>query len=167
MNRGKLLAKEGQVCRLCCFGCWMKLGWRSSRFIESQLGARRDDDQRDLRHLSHAQMQRSLAGLPSEYGPNNGLQSLESMGPSRRLGAHPGGVDRARLDCRDCPNRQQLRQGSPLCGRRKGARAEAIDISRGGRTTNTHALVDVLGRPVSIALIPGSTSDIKGADTRG
>ena len=45
-----------------------------------------------------------------------------------------------------------------------GPRSNAIGISRGGRTTKIHALVDVLGRPLRLALTPGNTSDIKGAD---
>lgn len=49
-------------------------------------------------------------------------------------------------------------------GRKRGDRANAIGISRGGRTTKIHALVDVLGRPLRLALTPGNTSDIKGAD---
>ena len=62
-------------------------------------------------------------------------------------------------------DRQQLRQGAPVFRRRKrGARVQAIGISRGGRTTKIHALVDVLGRPLRLALTPGNTSDIKGAD---
>ena len=44
------------------------------------------------------------------------------------------------------------------------ARANAIGISRGGRTTKIHALVDVLGRPLRLVLTPGNTSDVKGAD---
>lgn len=48
--------------------------------------------------------------------------------------------------------------------RKRGARAQAIGISRGGRTTKIHALVDVLGRPLRLALTPGNTSDIRGAD---
>jgi transposase len=46
----------------------------------------------------------------------------------------------------------------------RGARANANSISRGGRTTKIHALVDVLGRPLRLVLTPGNTSDIKGAD---
>jgi transposase len=46
----------------------------------------------------------------------------------------------------------------------KGARTNAIGISRGGRTTKIHALVDVLGRPLRLVLTPGNTSHVKGAD---
>ncbi|OQW39404.1 MAG: transposase [Proteobacteria bacterium SG_bin5] len=37
-------------------------------------------------------------------------------------------------------------------------------MSRGGRTTKVHALVDVIGRPLRLVLTPGNTSDIRGAD---
>jgi len=46
----------------------------------------------------------------------------------------------------------------------RGARANAIGISRGGRTTKIHALVYVLGRPPRLVLTPGNASDVKGAD---
>ena len=46
----------------------------------------------------------------------------------------------------------------------KAARANAIGISCGGRTTNIHALVDSLGRPLRLILAPGNTSDVEGAD---
>ena len=70
-----------------------------------------------------------------------------------------------RLDRRDGADRQQLLQSAPVFRRRKkGARAQAIGISRGGRTTKIHALVDLLGRPLRLILTPGNTSDIEGAD---
>ena len=49
-------------------------------------------------------------------------------------------------------------------GWKRGARANAIGISRGGRTPKIHALVDALGRPLPLALRPGNTSDIKGVE---
>src|SRR5690606_2682664 len=81
------------------------------------------------------------------------------------MGTHSCGSDRTGLDCRDRPDRQQLYQGPSLCrwGKR-GARANAIGISRGGRTTKVHALVDVIGRPLCLVLTPGNASDMKGAD---
>ena len=47
---------------------------------------------------------------------------------------------------------------------KRGRRANAIGISRGGRTTKIHTLVDVLGRPLRLVLTPGNTSAVKGAD---
>jgi len=90
---------------------------------------------------------------------------MESVEPPGHLDAHPDGADGGRLDRGNGPNRQQLHQGPPLCWwRKRGARANAIGISRGGGTTKIHALVDVLGRPLRLVLTPGNTSDVKGAD---
>jgi transposase len=46
----------------------------------------------------------------------------------------------------------------------KVARANAISVSRGGRTTKINALVNIFGRPLRLALTPGNTSDVKSAD---
>jgi transposase len=120
----------------------------------------------DLGHHPHAEMRRALAGLPSRVWPaDDRLQPLEPLEPQGHLVAHPGGADRARLDRRDRPDRQQLHQGPSLRRwRKRGARINAIGVSRGGRTTKVHALVDVLGRPLRLILTPGNTSDVKGAD---
>lgn len=45
-----------------------------------------------------------------------------------------------------------------------GGRAQAIGVSRGGRTTKIHALVDVLGRPLRLVLMLGNVSDARAAD---
>jgi transposase len=42
----------------------------------------------------------------------------------------------------------------------KGARAQVIGSSRGGQTTEIHALSDVLGRPNVLPLTPGNASDV-------
>jgi len=87
------------------------------------------------------------------------------MEPARGLGPDPRGPDGRGLDCGDGPDRQQLHQGPSLCRRGKGgAKANAIGVSRGGRTTKIHALVDILGRPLRLILTPGNTSDVKAAD---
>jgi transposase len=39
----------------------------------------------------------------------------------------------------------------------RGAKAQAIGVSRGGRTTKIHAVCDLLGQPLAL----GNTSDIK------
>ena len=55
-------------------------------------------------------------------------------------------------------------ESSPLRWRRKrGAAAQAIGISRGGRNTKVHALSDAQCRPVALYLTQGQTADIKGA----
>ena len=54
------------------------------------------------------------------------------------------------------------RQGSPLGGgRKRGAQAQAIGRSRGGRTTKIHAIVDARGRPIAIEATPGHLGDVR------
>jgi len=63
------------------------------------------------------------------------------------------------------PARQHIDEGSPLWRRRKrGARAQAIGISRGGRTTKVHVLSDGLGRPIAFALTGGQAADCRAAE---
>lgn len=60
----------------------------------------------------------------------------------------------------------QLREGTSVRSRRKrGAKAQAIGISRGGQTTKIHALSDTLGRPVALHVTAGNVSDITMAET--
>jgi len=108
----------------------------------------------------------SLGRLPARVRSfNDGPQWLESLEPPGHLDTHPRGADREGLDRGNRPDRQQLHKGPPLCWwRKRGARANAIGISRGGRTTKIHALVDVLGRPLRLVPTAGNTSDVKGAD---
>ena len=48
-------------------------------------------------------------------------------------------------------------------GRKRGAEAQAIGCSRGGRTTKIHAIVDALGRPIAIDVTPGHRGDVRAA----
>jgi transposase len=60
----------------------------------------------------------------------------------------------------------QLREGASVRPRRKrGAKAQAIGISRGGQTTKFHALTDTPGRPVALHVTAGNVSDITMAET--
>jgi transposase len=43
----------------------------------------------------------------------------------------------------------------------KGAEAQAIGRSRGGRTTKIHAIVDARGRPIAIEVTPGHLGDVR------
>ena len=71
--------------------------------------------------------------------------------PASRTGGRAG---------RCAPGRQHHRQGAPLGGRRKrGAQAQAIGRSRGGRTTKIHAVVDGRGRPFTFTLSAGQRGD--------
>jgi transposase len=61
--------------------------------------------------------------------------------------------------------RLNLREGASLRARRqRGAKAQAIGVSRGGQTSKIHAVCDLLGRPVALALTAGHVSDIRAAD---
>src|SRR5215210_8498602 len=86
------------------------------------------------------------------------------MVPARLLAGYAGGAFGGRLGYGDRRSGLNLRQGAPLCPRRqRGAKAQAIGISRGGQTTKVHVITDVLGRPAVIHLTPGNASDVKAA----
>lgn len=69
------------------------------------------------------------------------------------------------MDCGGWRFGQHLRQSAPLGSRRqRGAKAQAIGVSRGGRTTKIHVLTDVIGRPALIEITPGNTSDVTVAE---
>ena len=55
-------------------------------------------------------------------------------------------------------------QGASLGrGRKRGAEAQAIGRSRGGRTTKIHAVCDALGRAIAIEVTPGQLGDVRAA----
>lgn len=61
-------------------------------------------------------------------------------------------------------HRQYGRKGASLCrGRKRGAEAQAIGRSRGGRTTKVHAIVDADGRIIAFELTGGNRHDIRPA----
>ena len=61
-------------------------------------------------------------------------------------------------------DRQYLDQGTALGGRwKRGAKAQAIGRSRGGRTTKIHAVADNQGRLFRFSLTPGNVADITAA----
>ena len=58
-------------------------------------------------------------------------------------------------------DRLHQHQGTPLGGRRKrGAFAQGLGISRGGRTSKVHGLTDEEGRPRVLLISPGHTNDM-------
>ena len=63
------------------------------------------------------------------------------------------------------PARQHAREGASLCrGWKGGLQAQAIGISRGGRTTKIHALTDRSGRPLRFLLTVGQAADCRAAE---
>jgi transposase len=106
-----------------------------------------------------------VAGLSARLRPlHDGLQPLQPLVAAADLATAARGADGGRRDRQDGRDRQQLRQGAPLGRRRKrGAKAQAIGVSRGGRTTKIHLATDSLGRPIALHLTPGNTADIRAA----
>jgi transposase len=88
------------------------------------------------------------------------VQSLQSLERARNLAANfrdgggiAGAPRRGRAGQHPC-------QSAPLRWRRKrGASEQAIGITKGGRNSKLHALVDKLCRPWVIILTPGNVAD--------
>ncbi len=95
--------------------------------------------------------------------PNDDLQPLSSMVGPAGLAPHSGGPCRdgwKRIPC----DRQHHRQSSSLRRRRKrGADAQAIGRSRGGRNTKIHAVVDAKDRPLAFEITPDQLGDVRAA----
>ena len=90
---------------------------------------------------------------------HDSVQSLQPLVPTRHLEAdfrHPG-IEIARQSVSD----RQHDCESPSCGQRgkRGEQNQAIGISRGGRTTKIHALVDSKGRPLNFTVTGGQVHD--------
>ena len=90
---------------------------------------------------------------------HDGVQSLQPLVPTRHLEAdfrHPG-IEIARQSVSD----RQHDCESPSCGQRgkRGEQNQAIGISRGGRTTKIHAIVDSKGRPLNFTVTGGQVHD--------
>jgi transposase len=105
-----------------------------------------------------------LAGLSGHLWPQHDrLQSVQSLERSRPLA---GDLCRAGHDDaeRRALDRQHIDQGAAGGRRRKrGAKAQAIGRSRGGRTTKIHAIADSQGRLFRFLLTPGNVADITAA----
>jgi transposase len=86
------------------------------------------------------------------------------MVPSRLLDQAPGRARQKRRGDHEHRDRLDLYQGAALgLWRKRGAQAQAIGLSRGGKTTKIHALTDVVGRPFRLILTPGNVADVKAA----
>jgi transposase len=101
---------------------------------------------------------------PPEYGPYttvyNRLQSLER---ARNLSADLRDGGRIAGAARASGAGQHACQSAPLRWRRqRGAAEQAIGVTRGGRNTKIHALVDRFCRPWVIILTPGNVGRLHG-----
>jgi transposase len=108
-----------------------------------------------------------LVRLPGRLrAADDSLQPLQPMVPTAVLDRAAGRLGGQRRSDEDHRGRFHLHQSPTLCVRRKrGAKTQAIGLSRGGQTTKIHALTDTIGRPFALTLTPGNVSDITVAPT--
>src|ERR1039457_4545723 len=118
---------------------------------------RSQDYEFDILRAAH---RNAVAGSAGTLRPlHDGVQSLQPLVSPRHLEAYlrPTGVEIARQSVSD---RQHHCESSPRGERRKrGEKNQAIGISRGGRTTKIHAIVDSKGRPLSFMVTGGQVHD--------
>jgi transposase len=103
----------------------------------------------------------SLGGLPEGvWPPQDGLQSLCPLERAGHLAENiRGGCFSFRV-AETSRAGQQSCQGSSLRQRRKrGAEFQAIGLTKGGRNSKIHAIVDKFLRPWVLILTPGNTAD--------
>ena len=133
---------------------------------KNQPGARRVDDRRVISGIVHMlKCGGRWQDCPPDYGPSTTVYNRWNRWSRRGVWGHilaaltdEGWIaETAQID-------SSYVKAHRCSGGAKGARAQAIGISRSGPTTKIHALVDLLGRPLRLVLTPGNTSDIKGAD---
>ena len=101
-----------------------------------------------------------MARLAGTLRPlHDGIQSLQPLVSAWNLQARfrPFGIEITRQSVFD---RQHRRESSPR-GKwgKRGEKNQAIGISRGGRTTKIHAIVDSKGRPLSFTVTGGQVHD--------
>jgi transposase len=88
------------------------------------------------------------------------LQSVRPLGGEGRLGGPVRPAGRDGRAARSADARCDPCESAPLGGgRKRGAEAQAIGRSRGGRTTKIHAAVDEHGRPRRLIVRPGHRGD--------
>ena len=118
---------------------------------------RSQDHERDILCAAHRDAVARSAG--TLWALHNGVQSLQSLVSTRHLEAdfRHAGIEIARQSVSD---RQHDRE-SPSRGKRRkrGEQNQAIGISRGGRSTKIHAIVDSKGRPLNFTVTGGQVHD--------
>jgi transposase len=92
-------------------------------------------------------------------GLHDGVQSVQSLVSTRHLEADFRHA-RSQIARQSLSDRQHNRE-SPSRGqrRKRGEQNQAIGISRGGRSTKIHAIVDSKGRPLNFAVTGGQVHD--------
>jgi transposase len=129
---------------------------------QERTGGRSQDHGCDLLRAAHWDAVAGFAG--TLWAVHDGLQSLQPVVATRYLEAdfrHAGDeVPRQPLS-----DRQHDRE-SPSRGqrRKRGEKNQAIGISRGGRSTKIHAVVDGKGRPLNFIVTGGQVHDSQVVD---
>lgn len=93
--------------------------------------------------------------------PSTPVRALGWKGHLARAARNHGGSRRATVGS---PDRQHAFERASLCGgRKRGAFAQAIGISRGGRSSKPYALTDGEGRPFRFLLTPKNVTHARAA----
>jgi transposase len=102
-----------------------------------------------------------LEGLPGGvWSAQDDLQSLRALERAGNLAEHLRCSRGPLRSTRASGARQQSCENPPLRQRRKrGAQAQAIGLTKGGRNSKIHAVVDAFCRPWVFILTPGNTAD--------
>ena len=118
---------------------------------------RSKDHERDILRAAYWDAVARSAG--TLWAVHDGVQSLQPLVSTRHLEAdfRHAGIEIARQSVSD---RQHDRE-SPSRGqrRKRGEQNQAIGISRGGRSTKIHAIVDSKGRPLNFTVTGGQVHD--------
>ena len=102
---------------------------------------------------------------PKDYGPQDAVQPLETVGHDGRLRPDDGGAF-GRSRAQDGDDRRDLSEGAPHGiepGGKKGDLGRLIGRTKGGMNTKLHAVTDANGRPLSFFMTAGQVSDYIGA----
>jgi transposase len=132
----------------------------------NQRGPERHDDRRILSGIMHVQkVGCRWKDCPAEYGPHKTIYNRFARWSERGIWQS---IFAAVATCSDTPGQvaldTQSRQNPSLRQRRKRG-AQAIGITKGGRNSKIHAVVDDLCRPLVLVLTPGNTADCVMAET--
>jgi transposase len=103
--------------------------------------------------------------VPAAYGPRKTLYNRFVRWSTRVSGARSSRLWLRPRPFGGGPARQHSCEGAPLRDRwKRGSRAQALGISRGGRTTKIHSLSDGEGRPLAFVLTGGQAADCRAAE---
>ena len=131
----------------------------------NQPGARRVDDRRVISGIIHVlKVGCRWEDCPSVYGPSttvyNRFNRWSRRGLWQRLFEALVRSDATNSVIIDSTTAKAHRSA----GGGKGALAQAIGRSRGGRTTKIHAVVDDNGRLIAFEITPGQLGDVRAAE---